>query len=117
YQVEAGSSGDIVNGSPERRAVVVREEAAGEARRSLADLGFDVTVRGGCVKVTVIGTGMRGLPGVMARVVEALDAADVDILLSVDSHITISCLVDGEHLERAVRALHRGFGLTRGEGE
>jgi len=114
---DAGISVDMINVSPERKAFVVREEVAGEARRILTDLGFDVTVRGGCVKVTVIGTGMRGMPGVMARVVEALDAADVDILLSVDSHITISCLVDGEHLERAVRALHRGFGLTRGEGE
>src|SRR5690606_27167822 len=108
---DAGISVDMINVSPERKAFVVREDEADEAQRLLTALGFQVEVRKGCVKVTVIGNGMRGMPGVMARVVESLDAANVDILLSVDSHITISCLVDEEHLERAVRALHEGFEL------
>ncbi|HEX6988824.1 MAG TPA: aspartate kinase [Bacillota bacterium] len=112
---DAGISVDMINVSPERKAFVIREDEAAEARRLLAGLGFEVSVREGCVKITVIGNGMRGMPGVMARVVESLDAADVDILLSVDSHITISCLVAQEHLERAVRALHEGFDLAEGE--
>src|SRR5690606_23254830 len=113
----AGVSVDMISVSPERRGCGVREGEAAEAERKLSDRGLEVSGRHECVKVTVIGNGMRGMPGVMARVVESLDAADVDILLSVDSHITISCLVDRDHMERAVRALHEGFELTRAQGE
>ena len=106
---DAGISVDMINVSVERKAFVTRADDAKRARAVLEQNGFDVAVRDRCTKVTVIGTGMRGLPGVMARIVEALDHAGVEILLSVDSHITISCLVDGADTERAVRALHDAF--------
>lgn len=109
---DAGISVDMINVSQEQKAFVTKEEHAEAAGRILEALGFKVEIRANCAKVTVIGTGMRGMPGIMARIVEALDEADVDILLSVDSHITISCLVDGKDMERAIRALHAGFALT-----
>jgi len=62
-------------------------------------------------KVTVIGSRMRGVPGVMARTVHALGRAGIRIYQTSDSHMTISCLVEGEHLQRAVNALHSEYGL------
>jgi aspartate kinase len=50
----------------------------------------------------------------MARVVQALHGAAVDILQTADSHTTISCLVRREEMERALRALHDAFGLAEG---
>ena len=111
---DAGISVDMINVSVERKAFVVHGDHAQRARQVLEANGFTVTTRDGCTKVTVIGAGMRGLPGVMARIVEALDRANVEILLSVDSHITISCLVDGADTERAVRALHGAFQPVEG---
>ena len=109
---DRGISVDMINVSPRRKSFVVRDERAGEARAALEELGLKPELRPGCAKVTVVGAGMHGVPGVMARVVEALKAADVSILLTVDSHMTISCLVDGRDLGRAVRALHDRFGLA-----
>ncbi|HEY8416105.1 MAG TPA: aspartate kinase [Thermaerobacter sp.] len=108
---DRGISVDMINVSPRRKSFVVRDERAEEARAALEELGLKPELRPGCAKVTVVGAGMHGVPGVMARVVEALKAAGVSILLTVDSHMTISCLVDGRDLGAAVRALHDKFGL------
>lgn len=106
---DAGISVDMINVSVDRKAFVVRTDDSRRVQQVLAGYGFQPKVRHNCAKVTVIGAGMRGLPGVMAKIVEALDQVGVEILLSVDSHITISCLVDEANTERAVRALHATF--------
>lgn len=64
-----------------------------------------------CCKLSAIGYKMRGMPGVMARIVKALYSENIDILQSSDSHNTIWCLVKEEDLEKAVRALHKEFRL------
>jgi aspartate kinase len=62
-------------------------------------------------KVTLVGAGMHGVPGVMARVAEHLSEAGVNVVQAADSHTTISVLVPAEDAERAVSALHEGFEL------
>lgn len=109
-----GISIDLINLLPELLAFTVKEEAAARARNLLGTLGFSVDVSRPCAKVSIIGAGMRGRPGVMARVVQALHGAGVDILQTADSHTTISCLVRREEMERALRALHDAFGLAEG---
>ncbi|MFZ5813752.1 MAG: aspartate kinase [Bacillota bacterium] len=113
----AGISVDLINVSPEAKSFCVEERKAGQAEALLADLGLAPTVRRGCAKVSVVGSGMRGRPGVMATVVEALSGAGVEILQTADSHVTISCLVEAEQLQQAVQALHEAFGLGRGAAE
>jgi aspartate kinase len=39
---------------------------------------------------------MRGVPGVMSRIIRALKVRQIDVLQTSDSHTTISCLVRGE---------------------
>ncbi|MCL6521008.1 MAG: aspartate kinase [Firmicutes bacterium] len=108
---EAGVSVDLINVSPERRSFIVREAEAEKTRKILESEGFQVELLHDCAKVSVVGAGMRGLPGVMARVVEALAERGIEILQTADSHVTISCLVRGDQMEEAVRALHRAFDL------
>jgi len=62
-------------------------------------------------KVTLVGAGMHGVPGVMARLAEYLSAAGVDIRQSADSHTTISVLIRSEDTATAIRAVHDGFEL------
>lgn len=105
----AGLSLDLINLMVRRMYFIVRTDAL---RTELLDrLGFPYEIRDGCAKVSVIGQGMRGIPGVMLRIHRALREASVDLLHSTDSHITISCLVPEEDLARAAQALHREFGL------
>jgi aspartate kinase len=75
----------------------------------LADGGISFSVRGPCAKVSIVGAGMHGLRGVMARFSEALDRAGVVMLQTVDSHATISALVDSACRVRAMEELHREF--------
>jgi len=108
---QQGISIDLINLLPELLAFTVKEEAAERAANLLSKLGFPVEVSRPCAKVSIIGAGMRGRPGVMARVVHALHGAGVDILQTADSHTTISCLVARAEMDRALRALHDEFGL------
>ncbi|MFO7626682.1 MAG: aspartate kinase [Candidatus Fermentibacteraceae bacterium] len=62
-----------------------------------------------CSKVSIVGAGMHGLRGVMARFSAALSEAGVEMLQTVDSHATISALVAMTERDTALRALHREF--------
>jgi aspartate kinase len=84
---------------------------AERAAALLGDLGLAFERRDGLAKVTLVGAGMHGVPGVMARVAEALDGADIEILQAADSHYTISVLVSEGQSRTAIAALHSAFEL------
>ena len=77
----------------------------------LDDTGFKYTLNEGCGKVSVVGSAMRGVPGIMATFVTALASHNIAILQTVDSDTTISAIVKEEHLVEAVKALHEAFKL------
>lgn len=108
---EAGISLDLISVGPQRTSFCVDERSVERALRVLNALGVSARTRRGCAKVSVVGSGMRGQPGIMARVVEGLHAGGVEILQTADSHVTISCLVRAEQMEKAVRVLHAAFAL------
>lgn len=85
--------------------------SADRAARVLDSLGLPFTRREGLAKVTLVGAGMHGVPGVMARIAEALGTEGIEILQSADSHYTISVLVPEVQAAGAVGALHSAFGL------
>ena len=66
-------------------------------------------------KVSVVGAGMLGRPGVAARMFGALGRAGVNIDLVSTSEISISCLILRKDLDKAVQAIHDEF-FTAGEG-
>lgn len=110
---EAGISVDLIHVSPQLLAFNVDEskkEAAAEVLARLQPAG-QVVIEGGYAKVSAVGAGMRGVPGVMSRIISALYAADCPVFQTTDSHANISCLVRHTDLPRAVQALHEEFGL------
>ena len=54
---------------------------------------------------------MRGIPGVMARILKALTRENIEVLQTADSHMTIWCLVETVYSEKAIIALHKEFKL------
>ncbi len=107
----AGISVDMIHVSPHRVAFVIDAAQAGQAERVLERLQLAHEVQPGFCKVSVVGAGMHGVPGVMARVVRALVEAGVRIFLTSDSHANISCLVKEEDARAALLALHQAFQL------
>ncbi|MDC9485271.1 ACT domain-containing protein, partial [Clostridioides difficile] len=79
----------------------------------LRDLGFNPKALSGCAKVSVIGGGINGVPGIMAKIVESLSEQNIQILQSADSNTTIWVLVKKEDMVQALRALHTKFELNR----
>jgi len=104
---------DFINIHPDQVLFTVNEEIADKASNKLRDLGYSVNIRCNCAKVSVVGGGMREVPGVMASVAEALTVNDIPILQTVDSHTSISVLIDKSQVETAVRSLHEKFDLAR----
>jgi aspartate kinase len=62
-------------------------------------------------KVSVVGAGMRSHPGVAAKVFSTLGDCGINIEMISTSPIKISCVVRGERVGDAVRALHQAFEL------
>ncbi len=102
---------DLINVFPEMMSFVVSEQDSKEALMALENAGVPAEAFSRRAKVTVVGFGMHGRPGVMCTVVKALAGEGVRIYATADSHMTISCLIDGELLSKAVNALHRAFQL------
>jgi aspartate kinase len=109
---EGGISVDLINLSPGGAIFCIEERKAERAAARLREIGLDAVVRTGCAKVSVVGSAMRGRPGVMATVVDGLTGAGVEILQTADSHVTISCLVESTQMRTAVQALHAAFSLA-----
>ena len=89
----------------------VQDNALIAATSVLDRMGLPYDARTGLAKVTLVGAGMHGVPGVVARMAELLSAAGVGVYQAADSHTTISVLVAADQTETAVRALHDGFQL------
>lgn len=94
---------------------VIEGDRGADIRTLLADLNMAVRVREGCAKLSVVGAGMRYEPGVIARIVTALSAANVEIIHCTDSNITVSVLVPAADANRAEQAIHDAFELERRE--
>jgi aspartate kinase len=80
-----------------------------------AELGMGVATDETMGKVSIVGAGMRTHPGVAARVFTTLGEHDINIEMISTSPIRISCVVRGDRIPDAVRALHAAFELS-GEG-
>jgi len=84
----------------ERAEIVAREVNAG-----------GVSIDDGIAKVSVIGIGMKTESGIAARMFRLLSDQGINIQMISTSPIRISCVISGDRVHEAVRALHAGLGL------
>lgn len=114
---EAGISVDFINISPTGVIYTVPDAHTEKAIHILDTLGFQPDIVEHCAKVSAVGAGMTGVPGVASRIVQSLTNAGVQILQSADSHTTIWVLVHEKDLNVAVNALHDVFELSGSKEE
>jgi len=103
---------DFIHIGPDNVSFTVPEAVTDQAVQLLKERKFTVTVRENCAKVSAVGAGMTGIPGVVAKITTALRKENVPILQAADSHTTIWVLVDEKHVKKAVNALHDAFLLN-----
>lgn len=104
---------DLINISPNGVAYTVNDDVADRAVEVLHRIGYEPSITRHCAKVSIVGAGMTGVPGVTSIIVTALSEAGVQILQSADSHTTIWTLVNESDLVTAVNALHDAFVLSK----
>ena len=104
---------DFINISPNQVIYTVTEEMADRAISVLHSLGYEPSIERDCAKVSVVGAGMEGVPGVTSKIVGALSENGIRILQSADSHTTIWVLIKQEDLATAVNSLHDAFELEK----
>jgi aspartate kinase len=111
---ERDVSVDMINVNNAGIFFLVDNEKLALVREELAGLNVAIRVRSHCAKLSIVGAGMRGTPGVMYRVVAALQESGIEIIHSTDSNITISVLVPEEDVARGEQSIHDYFRLGRG---
>src|SRR6267154_5830469 len=72
-----------------------------------------VSSAAGIAKLSIVGTGMLGTPGIAGRMFRALADAGINIEMISTSEIRITCLVARNQVEKGVRVLHKTFELDR----
>ncbi|PKM80518.1 MAG: aspartate kinase [Firmicutes bacterium HGW-Firmicutes-14] len=110
---EARISIDMTGVAPNSIFFIIKGEDTGRAKAALQKAGYNTTVDPGCAKVSVIGAGMEGVPGVMADIMESLDKAGITVLQTSDSDITISFLIKESDLSKAIQILHDDIELGK----
>ena len=106
---EKNISMDMINFFIGEKAFVIDEKDKDTLEKILKDNAVNYEIKENCAKVTLIGSSMTGIPGVMSKVARGLKDAGIPLLQTSDSSMTISCLVDENDMENAVHAIHSKF--------
>ncbi len=102
---------DLINVFPKEKIFTIDEKDFTKFADLIKDLNMTYSFVKDCSKLSIIGSKMRGIPGVMARILKALTRENVEVLQTADSNMTIWCLVETGYVEKAINALHREFNL------
>jgi aspartate kinase len=70
---------------------------------------FGILVDYNVAKVSVVGAGMLGNPGIAANMFGALSTAGINIEVISTSEISISCIIQADKVKEAVNAIHGHF--------
>lgn len=100
---------DFINISPNQVVFNTSREDGLKAKKIFEEYNISVNFVENCVKVSIIGGGMVGTPGVIAKMVTALSKTGVEILQTADSDTTVWILVTEDNFKLAVNTLHEAF--------
>ncbi|MCX7904382.1 MAG: aspartate kinase [Caloramator sp.] len=102
---------DLINVFPKYKVFTVDSKDAQRVEEILKELKLEYNIINNCSKIAVIGNGMKGVPGVMAKILKTLNENGIKVLQTADSHSTIWCLVKDEDTIKAINLLHKAFEL------
>ncbi|MEO1429582.1 MAG: aspartate kinase [Cyanobacteria bacterium J06632_19] len=81
-------------------------------QQATAECGWgEVVLEMEIAKVSIVGAGMVGQPGIAAKMFQALSEENINIQMITTSEIKISCVVAEEQGVKALKAIHTAFDL------
>ncbi|MDJ0772024.1 MAG: aspartate kinase [Mastigocoleus sp. MO_167.B18] len=111
----------VIDGVPKRDvAFTVCRTDAEAALNMLKDVADEygwgeVVLDRAIAKVSVVGAGMLGQPGIAAKMFESLARNNINIQMISTSEIKISCVVAEDEGVQALQVIHEAFGLSGSE--
>jgi aspartate kinase len=111
----------IVDGIPRRDIAFTVSRIDGESTKKMLtdvaeELGWgEVVLDNAIAKVSIVGAGMVGQPGIAAQMFDALAAQQINIQMIATSEIKISCVVAESQGVQALQVIHAAFGLAGSE--
>ena len=103
---------DLINIFPAHQIFTVDKKEE-ESVCSILDLiGINYSVIENCTTIAIVGAGMRGVPGIMARIINVLQQENIEVLQTTDSNMTIWCLIYSKDKDKAINLLHEEFNLS-----
>lgn len=102
---------DLINIFPDKQIFTIESSMKEKMISILEKLQVKAELTENLSKIALVGAGMKGIPGVMAKIYKALSDSKVEVLQTADSHMTIWCLIHTEKLEKAINAIHNAFKL------
>ncbi|MEA5583204.1 aspartate kinase [Nodularia harveyana UHCC-0300] len=108
----------MVDGIPKRDIAFTVSRIDGESTQKMltqvaGELGWgEVVLDNAIAKVSIVGAGMLGQPGIAAQMFEALAEHKINIQMIATSEIKISCVVAQEEGVKALQVIHAAFGLA-----
>jgi aspartate kinase len=111
----------VIGGVPRRDIAFTVSRMDGENAKEMltkvaAELEWgEVVLDSAIAKVSIVGAGMVGQPGVAAKMFEALAQQQINIQMIATSEIKISCVVAQEQGVKALQAIHTAFELAGSE--
>ena len=113
--IHEGNTNDIaftVNSSILKRAEAVSLAIAPIFKNQHTSDEAEVMVEKDTAKVSIVGAGMIGRPGVAAQMFKTLADAGVNIQMISTSEVKVSCVVDAVDCDRAISALCHTFEIN-----
>lgn len=102
---------DLINIFPDKQIFTINKTDKDVVETLLNKDNFKYSIIEDCSKVAVVGSGMKGIPGVMARIIKSLNENNIEVLQTADSHMTIWCLVHSKDAVNAINILHKAFSV------
>lgn len=102
---------DFINVYPNGASFTVSNKDIEKASNFLKENNLNIKILSNCAKVSLVGGGIAGVPGIMSKIVSCLTDNDINILQSADSHTTIWVLVEEKDMNKSIISLHKEFNL------
>lgn len=96
---------DMINIFPDRKTFIIDTDKQNVVDEVMSKIGLEYTICDGFTKITIMGR-MKGVPGVVAKIIAALYSNNIFVHQSSDSSTTVSVLVDTKQAKDAVNVLH-----------
>ena len=106
---------DFIDITPNLISFIIDEDKEDKLIKTLVENNYNFETKRDYTKISVVGSGMTGMPGVMAKIVKALGSKNIMIYECTDSYTTISCLIKRVDENEAIIALHKEFELGKKE--